>query len=230
MVSKMALGCDDMTMIQGCDMFILGVDSCPQLGIHSTTCHLFLTFIDFHKLWVLWIHSQYQMPPLQLWRPGRYLFSTSDWEPCPPPIWDPTDVPLSRGFLSRKIWPQAWSSIRMNILCYIRMEFSWEIQSETHPFYDLSVPPGPGRDGTAARRALGPGRPCSMAGLSTRGLWLWWWCRGGGYMEVSIAMGVPQNRWFIRDNPIKMDDNWGSPYFRKPSYGCDCRCCVDGEI
>ena len=35
-------------------------------------------------------------------------------------------------------------------------------------------------------------------------------------MGVSIVMGVPPNGWFIRDNPIKMDDDWGYPYFRKP--------------
>ena len=29
-------------------------------------------------------------------------------------------------------------------------------------------------------------------------------------------MGDPQNGWFIREHPIKMDDNWGYPYFRKP--------------
>ena len=24
-------------------------------------------------------------------------------------------------------------------------------------------------------------------------------------------MGVPPNRWFIRENPIEMDDDWGYP-------------------
>ena len=31
-------------------------------------------------------------------------------------------------------------------------------------------------------------------------------------------MGVPQNGWFPKDNPIKMDDDWGYPQFRKPPY------------
>ena len=31
-------------------------------------------------------------------------------------------------------------------------------------------------------------------------------------------MVVSQNRWFIMENPIKMDDDWGYPYFRKPRY------------
>ena len=25
-------------------------------------------------------------------------------------------------------------------------------------------------------------------------------------------MGVPQNGWFTRENPIKTDDSWGYPY------------------
>ena len=38
------------------------------------------------------------------------------------------------------------------------------------------------------------------------------------YMGGSIVMGIPQNGWFIMDNPAKMDDDWGYPHFRKPPY------------
>ena len=39
----------------------------------------------------------------------------------------------------------------------------------------------------------------------------------GILMGVSIVMGVPQNGWLM-DNPIRMDDNRGYPYLRKPPY------------
>ena len=35
-------------------------------------------------------------------------------------------------------------------------------------------------------------------------------------MGVSIVMGVPQNSWVRKENPMKADDDWGYPYFRKP--------------
>ena len=31
-------------------------------------------------------------------------------------------------------------------------------------------------------------------------------------------MGVAQNGWFIVEHRIKMDDDWGYPYFRTPPY------------
>ena len=31
-------------------------------------------------------------------------------------------------------------------------------------------------------------------------------------------MGVPQIGWFLRENPIKMDDDWGYSHLRKPQY------------
>ena len=31
-------------------------------------------------------------------------------------------------------------------------------------------------------------------------------------------MGVPRNRWFIRENPMKLYDDWGYPHFRKPTH------------
>ena len=32
-------------------------------------------------------------------------------------------------------------------------------------------------------------------------------------------IGLPQNGWFTMENSIKVDDDWGYPYFRKPPYG-----------
>ena len=42
----------------------------------------------------------------------------------------------------------------------------------------------------------------------------------GFYVDVSIVMGVPQARWmvFVREDPMKMDDEMGYPHFRK----CPC--------
>ena len=33
-------------------------------------------------------------------------------------------------------------------------------------------------------------------------------------MRVSINGGSPIAGWFLRENPIKMDDDWGYPHFR----------------
>jgi len=35
------------------------------------------------------------------------------------------------------------------------------------------------------------------------------------FLEVSINGGSPIAGWFIREKPIKMDDDRGYPYFRK---------------
>ena len=35
------------------------------------------------------------------------------------------------------------------------------------------------------------------------------WLKHWLYMGVSMAMGVPQNRWFTLENPVKQDDDRG---------------------
>ena len=37
-------------------------------------------------------------------------------------------------------------------------------------------------------------------------------CRG------FLKLGVPKNGWFIREDLIKTDDDWGYPHFTKPPY------------
>ena len=55
-------------------------------------------------------------------------------------------------------------------------------------------------------RVFAPGfQPTSLVGLCSPPQLV-------GYMEVSMAMQVPQNGWFIRENPTKMDD-FGVPIF-----------------
>ena len=42
--------------------------------------------------------------------------------------------------------------------------------------------------------------------------------RGAGGGAAATNMAVPPNAWFIRDNPIKIDD-LGFPHFRKLPHG-----------
>ena len=42
------------------------------------------------------------------------------------------------------------------------------------------------------------------------------------FVIITITMGVTPNSWMVYsivDNPIKMDENWGYPNFRKPPFG-----------
>ena len=38
------------------------------------------------------------------------------------------------------------------------------------------------------------------------------------YMGGSINGGTPIAGWFTMENSLKIDENWGYPYFRKPPY------------
>ena len=38
------------------------------------------------------------------------------------------------------------------------------------------------------------------------------------HIGVSWNRGYPKNRWFVRQQPTKMEDDWGYPYLRKPLY------------
>ena len=40
----------------------------------------------------------------------------------------------------------------------------------------------------------------------------------GCQQQASINLWLSQNGWFIMENPIKMDDDWGYPHCRKPPY------------
>ena len=38
------------------------------------------------------------------------------------------------------------------------------------------------------------------------------------YIHMGVPkMGVPQNAWFAKENPTKMDD-WGNPHLWKPPF------------
>ena len=76
----------------------------------------------------------------------------------------------------------------------------------------------------ACSRGVASHCPCSCldgslhlsraSGLSSegrKGLDLFFW-----QMGVSMAMGVPHNGWFIRENPIKMDDLGVPPFMETP--------------
>ena len=35
---------------------------------------------------------------------------------------------------------------------------------------------------------------------------------------ISVNGGIPITGWFTKDNPIKIDENWGYPHFSKSPY------------
>ena len=44
-----------------------------------------------------------------------------------------------------------------------------------------------------------------------------------GQMGFSMVMGVPPIRWFLRESPTKMDDDWGYPPFMETSISWRCQ-------
>ena len=43
-------------------------------------------------------------------------------------------------------------------------------------------------------------------------------------------MGVSQNGWFIRENPVKMDDKWGTRIYGNPHFGATCHEVFGGQL
>ena len=78
---------------------------------------------------------------------------------------------------------------------------------------------------SASDSGAAPASATAGGGFS-EALELWTWAALGYIIMGSVVpfkrlKGVPQNGWFIKENPIKVDDDWGYPYFRKPPCGDD---------
>ena len=41
------------------------------------------------------------------------------------------------------------------------------------------------------------------------------------------SMGIPPKGWYRKENPMKMDDDWGYLYFRKPPYDATSMTMID---
>ena len=69
--------------------------------------------------------------------------------------------------------------------------------------------------------ALWQWKPPSLGWEKNRWFWGWWlvWISGETTSQIwgFPHMGVPPNAWFIRGNPIKMDDLGLPPWLWKPS-------------